>query len=325
MTGTGGPLLELHDVHKHYGSVRALDGVTLSVAAGETLGMVGESGSGKSTVGRIALGLERPTNGELRFGDRPYPRTARRLRSVRRRIGIIFQDPYDSLDSRFTLRRIVDEPLRAHRLPRGDERVAELLTSVGMENASLDSYPGAYSGGQRQRIGIARALALEPELIVCDEPTSALDVSVQAQILNLLLELQRERGLGYLFISHDLEVVRRMSDRLAVIYAGKIVETGPTALVTSAPSHPYTRTLLDAVPATTPTERHVDDPEAEPVPTEAGAGPAKPAGCPFAPRCPRRADVCAAQMPPLAPDGDRLVACHFPLVDERHEPVPAGT
>ena len=156
------------------------------------------------------------------------------------------------------MRRIVDEPLRAHRLPRSDQRVAELLTSVGMENVALDSYPGEYSGGQRQRIGIARALALEPELIVCDEPTSALDVSVQAQILNLLLELQRERGLAYLFISHDLEVVRRMSDRLAVIYAGKIVESGPTALVTSAPSHPYTRTLMDAVPATTPSERRAE-------------------------------------------------------------------
>jgi oligopeptide/dipeptide ABC transporter ATP-binding protein len=314
VTGAGEPLLELSDVHKHYGSVRALDGVTLAVAPGETLGMVGESGSGKSTVGRIALGLERPTKGELRFGGRPYPRTARGLRPVRRRVGIVFQDPYDSLDARFTLRRIVDEPLRAHRLPRGDERVAELLKSVGMENVALDSYPGEYSGGQRQRIGIARALALAPELIVCDEPTSALDVSVQAQILNLLLELQRERGLAYLFISHDLEVVRRMSDRLAVIYAGKIVESGPTALVTSAPSHPYTRALMDAVPATTPSERHLDLPD---VPLDgaapADAGSSVRIGCPFAPRCPRRADVCTAEMPPLAPRGQRLVACHFPL------------
>jgi oligopeptide/dipeptide ABC transporter ATP-binding protein len=321
----GDPLLELRDVHKHYGSVRALDGVSLTVAAGETLGMVGESGSGKSTVGRLALGLERPTNGELRFGGRPYPRTPRGLRPVRRRVGIVFQDPYDSLDSRFTLERIVDEPLRAHRLPRGDRRIAELLTSVGMENVALDSYPGEYSGGQRQRIGIARALALEPELIVCDEPTSALDVSVQAQILNLLLELQRERGLAYLFISHDLEVVRRMSDRLAVIYAGKIVESGPTALVTSAPSHPYTRTLMDAVPATRPSERHADraDTEAEADATTDTGAPVR-TGCPFAPRCPRRADVCTAEMPPLAPRGERLVACHFPLVDTERAPVTAG-
>jgi oligopeptide/dipeptide ABC transporter ATP-binding protein len=329
MMTIGDPLLELRDVHKHYGSVRALDGVSMTVAAGETLGMVGESGSGKSTVGRLALGLERPTKGELRFGGRPYPRTPRGLRPVRRRVGIVFQDPYDSLDSRFTLRRIVDEPLRAHRLPRGDQRVAELLTSVGMENVALDSYPGEYSGGQRQRIGIARALALEPELIVCDEPTSALDVSVQAQILNLLLELQRERGLAYLFISHDLEVVRRMSDRLAVIYAGKIVESGPTALVTSAPSHPYTRTLMDAVPATTPSERRTDrtdaDAQAE-VEVEATADTGTPdrSGCPFAPRCPRRGDVCTAEMPPLAPRGERLVACHFPLVDTERAPVAAG-
>jgi oligopeptide/dipeptide ABC transporter ATP-binding protein len=329
VTVTEPALLELSDVHKHYGSVRALDGVSLSVAPGETLGMVGESGSGKSTVGRIALGLERPTKGELRFGGRPYPRSARGLRPVRRRIGIVFQDPYDSLDARFTLRRLVDEPLRAHRLPRGDRRVSELLTSVGMENVALDSYPGQYSGGQRQRIGIARALALEPELIVCDEPTSALDVSVQAQILNLLLELQRERGLAYLFISHDLEVVRRMSDRLAVIYAGKIVESGPTALVTSAPSHPYTRALMDAVPATTPSERHATDADAADAdPGSAATADAAAAalrhGCPFAPRCPRRADICTAEMPALAPRGERAVACHFPLVDEPRAPVAAG-
>jgi oligopeptide/dipeptide ABC transporter ATP-binding protein len=326
--GSHEALLELRDVHKHYGSVRALDGVSLTVAAGETLGMVGESGCGKSTAGRIALGLERPTKGELRFGGRPYPRTARRLRPIRRRIGIVFQDPYDSLDSRFTLRRLVDEPLRAHGLPRGDRRVSELLTSVGMQDVPLDSYPGQYSGGQRQRIGIARALALEPELIVCDEPTSALDVSVQAQILNVLLELQRERGLAYLFISHDLEVVRRMSDRLAVIYAGKIVESGPTAQVTAAPRHPYTRTLMDAVPATTPSERHAPDADAAEtdaaVEPQGDSGQPVATGCPFAPRCPRRADLCTAEMPPLAPHGESLVACHFPLVGEDRAPVAAG-
>jgi ABC-type microcin C transport system duplicated ATPase subunit YejF len=177
------------------------------------------------------------------------------MRAIRRRIGIVFQDPYDSLDPRFTLRQIVNEPLRTHGLPSGDARIAELLTSVGMQNADLDSYPGTYSGGQRQRIGIARALALEPDLIVCDEPTSALDVSVQAQILNLLLALQSERGLAYLFISHDLEVVRRMSDRIAVVRSGEVVETGPASEVSSAPHHPYTRALLDAVPATRPSER----------------------------------------------------------------------
>lgn len=249
------PLLELQDVHKHYRSVRALAGVSIEIRPGETLGMVGESGSGKSTVGRLVLGLERPTSGTLRFAGRPYPRTSRAMRAIRRRVGIVFQDPYDSLDPRFTLRRIIDEPLRTHGLPSGDDRIAELLTSVGMQNADLNSYPGTYSGGQRQRIGIARAIALEPDLIVCDEPTSALDVSVQAQILNLLLALQRERDLAYLFISHDLEVVRRMSDRIAVVRAGEVVETGPADEVTSAPRHPYTRALLDAVPATRPSER----------------------------------------------------------------------
>jgi oligopeptide/dipeptide ABC transporter ATP-binding protein len=309
------PLLELDDVHKHYRGVRALDGVSLSVMPGETLGMVGESGCGKSTAARLVLGLERPTRGELRFRGRAYARSPRGLRSVRRHIGIVFQDPYDSLDPRFTLRHIVDEPLRAHGLPHDRKRIEELLASVGMANAPLDSYPAQYSGGQRQRIGIARALALAPDLVVCDEPTSALDVSVQAQILNLLLELQRERGLAYLFISHDLEVVRRMSDRLAVIYAGKIVETGAASLVTSAPSHPYTQTLLDAVPATQPSERRSDARAGAPGPAAAAAGPAEDTertACPFAPRCPRRAEVCVATEPPLEPRGDRLVACHFP-------------
>jgi oligopeptide/dipeptide ABC transporter ATP-binding protein len=312
----GRPLLELHDVHKHYRSVRALDGVSLEVMAGETLGMVGESGCGKSTVARLVVGLELPTKGELRFGGRKYPRSSRRLRPIRRRVGIVFQDPYDSLDPRFTIRHIVDEPLRAHGLPHDRRRVADLLAAVGMENADLDSYPGQYSGGQRQRLGIARALAAGPELLVCDEPTSALDVSVQAQILNLLLELQRERGLAYLFISHDLEVVRRMSDRLAVIYAGRIVETGPAAVVTAAPSHPYTRALMDAVPAVRPQER-VSARGAE-LPEPIGGEPAQspsgvPAACPFAPRCPRRAERCLTEVPPLTSHGRHPVACHFPL------------
>jgi oligopeptide/dipeptide ABC transporter ATP-binding protein len=238
------------------------------------------------------------------------------MKSIRRQLGIVFQDPYDSLDSRFTLRRIVDEPLRAHGLPHDRAKIEQLLTAVGMENAPLDSYPGEYSGGQRQRIGIARALALEPDLVVCDEPTSALDVSVQAQILNLLLELQRERGLAYLFISHDLEVVRRMSDRLAVIYAGKIVETGEAIHVTAKPTHPYTCALLDAVPATTPSERRTETskPLAEMVSAERTA-------CPFAPRCPRRQDICVTEEPQLEPRGDRLVACHFPVDGDR----PAST
>jgi oligopeptide/dipeptide ABC transporter ATP-binding protein len=313
------PLVELIDVHKRYGATRALDGVSLQVGAGETLGIVGESGCGKSTIARLTMGLERPTAGEIRFRGRPYPRSARRLRTVRRQVGIVFQDPYDSLDPRFTLEHLVDEPLRAHGLPRGRARVAELLAAVGMENADLDSYAGEYSGGQRQRIGIARALALEPEVIVCDEPTSALDVSVQAQILNLLLSLQRERGLAYLFISHDLEVVRRMSDWLAVIYAGTIVETGSTELISRSPSHPYTRALLDAVPATRPSERHAAEPRIAPEPASAQR-----TACPFHPRCPRGADTCVEQVPAQREHEGRLVACHFPLAGTPAPPPVAG-
>jgi ABC-type glutathione transport system ATPase component len=249
------PLLELAGVGHRFGAVLALDDVSLAVRPGTTLGVVGESGSGKSTLARVIVGLERPLEGVVRLRGRPYPRTARGLRPIRRRIAMIFQDPYDSLDPRFSLRGIIDEPLRAQGLPRDDDRLAELLRSVGMDGAPLDSYPAEYSGGERQRIGIARALASEPELLVCDEPTSALDVSVQAQILNLLLELQRVKGLAYVFVSHDLDVVRRMSDELAVMQAGRIVERGPTAAVCAAPSHPYTRTLMGAAPATHPSLR----------------------------------------------------------------------
>jgi ABC-type glutathione transport system ATPase component len=189
----------------------------------------------------VLVGLERPSSGTVRFRGEAYPRSARALRGIRRQVGVIFQDPYDSLDPRFTLRKLVDEPLRAQRLPRDDARLAALLDAVGMAGASLDSYPAEYSGGQRQRIGIARALAPEPRLLICDEPTSALDVSVQAQILNLLLDLQAERGLTYLFISHDLDVVRRMSDTLVVMHRGRVVEAGPTAAVCANPRHAHTR------------------------------------------------------------------------------------
>jgi ABC-type glutathione transport system ATPase component len=249
------PLLELEGVRQRFGRTLALDDVSLAVRAGTTLGVVGESGSGKTTVARVVVGLERPREGVVRFRGSPYPRGGRDLRRLRRQVAMIFQDPYDSLDPRFTLRHLIDEPLRAQGLPRGDDRLAELLRSVGMEGASLDSYPAEYSGGQRQRIGIARALASEPDLLVCDEPTSALDVSVQAQILNLLLDLQRERGLTYLFISHDLDVVRRMSDELVVMHQGRVIESGPTATVCEEPSHPHTRALLGAAPVAHPAQR----------------------------------------------------------------------
>jgi oligopeptide/dipeptide ABC transporter ATP-binding protein len=306
----GEPLLELEDVVKEYrGGVRALAGVSLALAAGRTLGIVGESGCGKSTIARLALALEQPTSGGLRFAGAPYPRSPRALRPIRRRIAMVFQDPYDSLDALFTLRAIVAEPLRAHGLPHGDEVIRELLARVGMADAPLDSYAAAYSGGQRQRIGIARALAVAPELLVCDEPTSALDVSVQAQILNLLLELQRERNLAYLFISHDLEVVRRMSDAIAVIYAGTIVERGAAQAVTEHPRHPYTQALLAAVPASTPAERR-------PMPGRGAPGAETSSvpkiGCPFAPRCPRALERCTVERPALLLDDDRELACFSP-------------
>jgi ABC-type glutathione transport system ATPase component len=261
------PIVELDRVSKTFGAVVALDEVSLALVPGRTLGVVGESGCGKSTLARVIMGLERPTGGQVRFRGRAYPRRPRGLRELRRRVTMVFQDPYDSLDPRFTLRKLLDEPLRAHRLPRDDARLRALLESVGMGGADLGSYATEYSGGQRQRIGIARALAPEPDLVICDEPTSALDVSVQAQILNLLLDLQRERGLGYLFISHDLEVVRRVSDEVAVMCAGEVVERGPAADVTAHPQHPYTQRLLAAVPVVHPSERRADAPQVSAVRT----------------------------------------------------------
>ena len=231
--------------------VRAVDDVSFEIRQGETLGLVGESGSGKSTTGYAILQLTRPTSGSIRFEGRELVE----LRPIRRRMQIIFQDPYSSLDPRMTVGDIVAEPLRVHRV--GDRaelrrRVHELLDNVGIEPAHAGRYPHEFSGGQRQRIGIARALALSPKLLICDEPVSALDVSVQAQILNLLNDLQEALGLTYLFIAHDLAVVRLMSDRIAVMRAGRIVETGDAEAVYTAPSHPYTKALLAAVPVPDP-------------------------------------------------------------------------
>jgi oligopeptide/dipeptide ABC transporter ATP-binding protein len=296
-------VIELVDVTKRYGPVRALDGVSLALEPGVTLGLVGESGSGKSTVGRLVVGLERPSSGELRFKGRPYPRSARRLRPLRRIVSMVFQDPYDSLDPRFTIGDVVAEPLRAHRRPDGG-RVRALLDLVGLEGVPPDTLPGALSGGQRQRVGVARALALQPQIVICDEPTSALDVSVQAQILNLLLALQRDQGLGYLFISHDLDVVRRMSDEVIVLYAGSIMEQGPASQVATRPRHPYTTALVAAIPGEAPDRRRLAD---RPRLAE-GMVSAAAEGCPFSTRCPRVQDRCRAERPPLA-DG---LACFFP-------------
>jgi len=253
------PLVEIRNLTKVYPhrEVRAVDAVSLDIHAGETLGLVGESGSGKSTLGRLVLRLIEPTAGSIRFDGRDLLAASRtEMRSLRRDLQIIFQDPFASLDPRFTVEQIVAEPLIIHRqiihgTASGDAvraRVAELLRAVGLDESSRRRYPHEFSGGQRQRIGIARALALRPKFIVCDEPVSALDVSVGAQIVNLLAQLQRDFGLTYLFISHSMPVVRYLSTRIAVMYRGQIVEVAPTEQITERPQHPYTKSLLEATP-----------------------------------------------------------------------------
>ncbi|MEX1170615.1 MAG: ATP-binding cassette domain-containing protein, partial [Chloroflexota bacterium] len=260
-------LVEVDDLKVHFpirsgifktvkGTVKAVDGVTFDVRRGETLGLVGESGCGKSTIGRAMIRLREPTGGTVRFdGVDLTSLKSGALRGMRRRMQIIFQDPYGSLDPRMTVGSIVSEPIETHRLFQGDakkERVAELLRLVGLDPKYVRRYPHEFSGGQRQRIGVARALAVEPEFIVCDEPISALDVSIQAQVLNLLTDLRSRLGLTYLFVAHDLSVVKHISDRVAVMYLGKVVEIGPPDQLYSAPGHPYTRALLSAVPVPDP-------------------------------------------------------------------------
>ncbi len=269
------PIVEIRSLTKKFGSVTVLDDVSLTVERGKTTSLVGESGSGKSTLARIVTGLEKADSGELLFGGQPRPRRGKAARALQRTVGVVLQDPYDSLDTRFTVGEVVAEPLRAQGRYRkgGKERVRELLDLCGMTDIELDSRITGFSGGQRQRIAIARALACDPDLIVCDEPTSALDVSVQAQILNLLLRLQRECGLAYLFITHDIDVVRRISDHVAVMHRGKIVESGPAAVITENPQHPYTTKLLSAVLGSTPHTRRLSGPQAESWSTARSAGP----------------------------------------------------
>jgi ABC-type glutathione transport system ATPase component len=339
------PVIGFESVTKRYrGGVTALDQVSLALPSGVTLGLVGESGSGKSTCVRLALGLERPTAGQLTFRGEDYPRSRRRLRPLRRQFGFVLQDPYDSLDPRLTLRDIVSEPLRVHGL-RGrdtDRRISELLEAVGLRDAPLDSYPSRYSGGGLQRIAIARALITDPAVLVCDEPTSSLDVSVQAQIINLLLEARRGRGLSVLFVSHDLDLIGRVADTLVVMYRGRVVESGPAALIRSRPRHPYTRSLHNAVPADHPARRRLiagtgssapqRDDLRNPRPAAWGEGAGAvggantvwaggPAGrlqgldsCVFADRCPAVADRCRTERPPVVTEADgRTHACFFPL------------
>ncbi len=289
-------------------SLRAVDDVSFAIPRGTTLSLVGESGCGKSTIARLAVGLYTPSAGEIRFEGQPLS-AARAQPELRRRINMIFQDPYASLNPRWRVRDIVAEPLRAfgilrHRHAIAD-RVGELLRQVGLTASDEEKYPHEFSGGQRQRISIARALSSEPEFLVCDEPTSALDVSVQAQILNLMRDLQQRLGLTYLFISHNLAVVRHMSDRLGVMYLGRIVELGPAEAIFASPRHPYTRLLLDAIPDLDAIGR-----SRTPVGGEVPSPIAPPPGCPFHPRCPLANARCRAEKPAHTREGDMLVACH---------------
>jgi len=310
-------LLEARGLTKEFSlknkkKVHAVSDVSLDIYKGETLALVGESGCGKSTLGRTLIRLIKATSGKVTFdGTDITALSEKAFAPYRRRMQLIFQDPYASLDPRMTVRDIVAEPLKTYRLCRtGDEltvRVLSLLHDVGIPEEFLWRYPHQFSGGQRQRIGIARAIALDPELIVCDEPVSALDVSVQNQILNLLRQLQRERGLTYLFISHDLSVVRFISDRICVMFLGRLCEVGRTADVYSAPLHPYTRFLINAIPKADPNARF----EEKPLLTGELPSPiSPPSGCRFHTRCPYAAERCRSEVPQLRPIGERLVACH---------------
>jgi peptide/nickel transport system ATP-binding protein len=323
---TSAPVLGFDRVTKLYRGLAAVDQVSFTLHGGRTLGLVGESGSGKSTCVRLALGLERPSSGQLTFAGQPYPRSRRRLRPLRRRVGFVLQDSYDSLDPRLRLRDIVAEPLRVHRIRAGGagQRVADLLVSVGLPDASLDSYPSRYSGGGRQRIAIARALITDPELLICDEPTSSLDVSVQAQIVNLLLDAKRSRDLSVLFVSHDLDLIGRVADSLVVMYRGRVVESGPAELVRSRPRHHYTKALHEAVPADHPARRQrwsqgpplPADPRSSMAAEQAApsAGSVAGACCVFADRCPAVQARCRSERPPVATGEDgRSYACFFPL------------
>ncbi len=332
-------LLEVVELRKHYpvrkgvlsrtvGWVYAVDGITFSINKSETLGLVGESGCGKSTAGKTILKLIDPTSGMIKLrGTRIDSLSSSEMRPFRRQLQVVFQDPYSSLNPRLTVEQIVGEPLINFGVTSGEElreRVATLFDKVGLRREAMNRYPHEFSGGQRQRIGIARALALNPELIVCDEPVSALDVSVQAQVINLLMDLQREFGLSYLFIAHDLAVVEHISHRIAVMYLGKIVELTDKVTLFKAPLHPYTEALLSAVP--------VPDPEAQrkriiltgDVPSPINP----PSGCRFHTRCPYAEARCRSEEPVMRQvRPGRFVACHLRNVDEAafKSAVPVGT
>jgi oligopeptide/dipeptide ABC transporter ATP-binding protein len=319
------PLLEVRGLVKYFGvsrmeglrtireTVRAVDGIDLAIGAAETVGLVGESGCGKSTAARAILRLIEPTAGSVHFEGVDFlSLRGEPLRKMRRRMGIVFQDPYAALDPRMLVGDIVAEPLLAHAIARSRaeawDRSRELLRIVGLDPQFATRYPHEFSGGQRQRIGIARAIATDPQFLILDEPISALDLSIRAQILNLLEDLQAERRLSYLVVAHDLSVVRHVCDRVAVMYLGIIVESGQSDLVFSVPKHPYTQALLAAVPNADPKQRSHRVPLEGDVPTAV----AIPSGCRFRTRCPIAADICARETPPLRNLGvGRLAACHF--------------
>ncbi len=317
-------LLEVRDVRKvfHIDSglfakkrnVYAVDGVSFTIEEGETLGVVGESGCGKSTLGRTLLRLIEPTSGEARFnGQDLFALRGDELKVARRSLQMIFQDPFASLNPRMKIGDVVGEPFIIHKLAKGKElkdRVLQLLEKVGLRPEAYDKYPHEFSGGQRQRVGIARALAVVPKLIVADEPVSALDVSIQAQVLNLLMDLQDEFRLSYLFIAHDLRVVEHIAHRVAVMYLGRIVELAPVKPLFTDPRHPYTEALLSAIPRVTAKERRKRIVLRGDVPSPINP----PSGCPFHPRCPYAQDRCKVDVPPLVElEPGRWVACHFPV------------
>ncbi len=323
-------LLEVEDLEQHLpvgggllrrgATVYAVDGVSFSLRSGETLGLVGESGCGKSTLARGLLKLQPPTGGRIHFEGREISGLSpHAMRPLRREMQMVFQDPMESLNARHTLGTILEEPFIIHGLGSGAERqrwVLALLAKVGLPAEARDRYPHELSGGQRQRVGIARAIALKPKLLICDEAVSALDVSVQSQILNLLLDLQAEMGLTLLFIAHDLAVVKHVSDRIAVMYLGRIVELADTDSLYRSPRHPYTQALLAAIPVPDPRRRRSLRPLQGDVPSPL----APPSGCHFHPRCPHATGLCRQQAPSLLPVGAeaRLVACHH------HEAIARG-
>jgi peptide/nickel transport system ATP-binding protein len=327
-----GPIIETLDVAKHFSTgakvpgqaakptLKAVDGVSLAIRRGETLALVGETGSGKTTFGRLLLGLYRPTSGDIRYrGTSILDRKSPAARDVRRQVQGVFQDPYSSLNPTMTIGQSLAEVLKVHRVVDRRERaarVAELLSTVGLSASQAARRPYAFSGGERQRIGIARALAVQPEVVIADEPLSALDVSIQAQVLNLMIRLQEERGLTYLFVTHDLDIARLISQRTAVLYLGRVVEQGPTATLFAEPLHPYTQALVRAAPRLTTRRKTTKPALTGDIPNAID----RPSGCHFHPRCPMAMPVCREREPAVVQlDPGRSVSCHL------YDPDAAGT